>query len=431
MSLRVFAIYLVLFVAALSFPGFSQTYHVELNKFDKLADQGFLLEIFNKDSSGKIISPDLKNADKDFITLYFNLRSAYESKKNNVMIIPQAQADFVYVDYNNNNNFTDDGAPLVFDKDKKALVINMPVSGTDSLCFSRFALLRKPNEPDSHIKNTIQINGDLTPEAVKFIAPLKGAPDFKGKAGTFYFVDENNLSEGIFQLNGGNFTCGLYDYTKNGIYNDSTDLFLINLAGGEGLYFNDASRVFKLNDVFSVSSENYKILNCDKYGRRVDIVKTDAEATSLYRTDSIYQIGSPKTFHTAQIDDSLWQINGVTIFGEKLELNKYKGNYVLLNFWGEWCAGCVNELPELTEINNKFKGKNLKIVSFIKANKKDKAIKMIKDNNLDWPQIILDKQTTQKFKIEGYPTNILILPDGKTCYITSAINRKALDQYIK
>jgi len=37
----------------------------------------------------------------------------------------------------------------------------------------------------------------------------------------------------------------------------------------------------------------------------------------------------------------------------------------------------------------------------------------------------------RKFKIEGFPINILIMPDGKTCYMTNIITKAALDKYIK
>lgn len=445
--MRIVIVSFVVFVFYVSFPNFCQTnisekndvslskryltYHAELNKRAILSDQGISLEILEKESDEKTLSPEQKKLNYGFITLEYNLFTSENNKKYNVMIAPQDTCDLVYVDYNNNNDFTDDGAPLIFSKKQNELVINVHTSKLDSNCVAPFTVLRKPNMPDSIQKNYVIDNGDCNPKFAKFIGPFNGKFDFAGKAGSFYFVDQNNLRRGKIELNGKSYSIGLYDYTKNGIYNDSTDLMMINLSGGDELNSMDASCVFKLNDVLSVGEDKYKILDCDKYGRWINLIKTDEEKTSYYITDTMYAVAALKTFHSSQIDDSVWQITDTTLFGDKIKLSEYKGNYVLLNFWGEWCAGCVQEIPELVEVNKKYEKKGLKIVSFIQTANKNKAIKMIKDKKIDWPQIELNKVVGRKFKIEGFPINILIMPDGKTCYMTNIITKAALDKYIK
>lgn len=38
-----------------------------------------------------------------------------------------------------------------------------------------------------------------------------------------------------------------------------------------------------------------------------------------------------------------------------VELSDYKGKVVIVNFWATWCPPCLEEIPSLVSLNNKFK----------------------------------------------------------------------------
>ncbi len=40
-------------------------------------------------------------------------------------------------------------------------------------------------------------------------------------------------------------------------------------------------------------------------------------------------------------------VNGVTLTGHKVSLASYRGDVLVLNFWGSWCAPCRAEAPAL------------------------------------------------------------------------------------
>src|SRR6187401_1499360 len=42
--------------------------------------------------------------------------------------------------------------------------------------------------------------------------------------------------------------------------------------------------------------------------------------------------------------------------------NANKGKVILFNFWATWCKPCVEEFPDLVEINKKYKDKDFKLV---------------------------------------------------------------------
>ena len=47
----------------------------------------------------------------------------------------------------------------------------------------------------------------------------------------------------------------------------------------------------------------------------------------------------------------------------KLSLDSYKQNLLIINFWATWCAPCKEEMPHLDKLLTKSKFQNIKIIS--------------------------------------------------------------------
>ncbi len=44
------------------------------------------------------------------------------------------------------------------------------------------------------------------------------------------------------------------------------------------------------------------------------------------------------------------QRNDIEIFnGSDTSLKKLNGNWIVINYWADWCAPCIKEIPELNE----------------------------------------------------------------------------------
>ena len=108
--------------------------------------------------------------------------------------------------------------------------------------------------------------------------------------------------------------------------------------------------------------------------------------------------------------------------GETVSLEKLRGKYVLLDFWGSWCAPCRASHPHLKELYEKYK-KQVVFINVAQENVKDQneARKLwktaVKEDGLTWTQILNNEgretcDMIRLFNIYSFPTKVLIDPNG-------------------
>src|SRR6478752_3346547 len=51
--------------------------------------------------------------------------------------------------------------------------------------------------------------------------------------------------------------------------------------------------------------------------------------------------------------------------GIKHQLSNYKGKWVLVNYWATWCAPCLEEVPDLVNLYDHRKKKDLMILGVV------------------------------------------------------------------
>tara|TARA_Y100000813_G_C24082514_1_gene314125 strand:+ start:390 stop:899 length:510 start_codon:yes stop_codon:yes gene_type:complete len=118
------------------------------------------------------------------------------------------------------------------------------------------------------------------------------------------------------------------------------------------------------------------------------------------------------------IYDKLKKYDAITFLNTKndeLNLDDYKGNLVLLNFWATWCAPCKEEMPSLDQLQSNEKLNNLKIfpINIGQENLK-KSQKFFKDLSIKNLEVyfISSINLPKKLQLRGIPTTILINKDG-------------------
>lgn len=96
-----------------------------------------------------------------------------------------------------------------------------------------------------------------------------------------------------------------------------------------------------------------------------------------------------------------------------IELDKLKGKYVYLDFWGTWCSPCREEIPILKSIYSEYQNENFTLIGI--ANDNFEALQdFVNKQEINWEQILQseDKSIIADYGVTGYPTTFLIDPDG-------------------
>ena len=104
--------------------------------------------------------------------------------------------------------------------------------------------------------------------------------------------------------------------------------------------------------------------------------------------------------------------------GGTVSLEDLKGFFVIIDIWATWCAPCIQQIPALKKLEEKYNGKNIKFVS-ISVDKKeayDKWRTFVSNKALGGIQLFADNsfqsEFIQAYGISSIPRFIIIDPDG-------------------
>ena len=134
---------------------------------------------------------------------------------------------------------------------------------------------------------------------------------------------------------------------------------------------------------------------------------TDVLAEELPGTKNIVIHKAPKTYDNVIFLDKK---------GQKININEYRGNLLVLNFWATWCEPCKEEMPSLDKLQANPELDKIKIFAInIGKENSDKVNKFFKDFNIKNFEPYFDPPTTlaKMFSLRGVPTTILINKKGQ------------------
>jgi peroxiredoxin len=99
--------------------------------------------------------------------------------------------------------------------------------------------------------------------------------------------------------------------------------------------------------------------------------------------------------------------------GGTLELARYRGRPVLVNFWATWCAPCVREFPLLRRSMEEHRADGLVVLGVLVNDSPEKARAFVREHGGAWP-VGVDRggRAVGAFKLIGLPESVFVRRDG-------------------
>lgn len=103
--------------------------------------------------------------------------------------------------------------------------------------------------------------------------------------------------------------------------------------------------------------------------------------------------------------------------GQRFDLHQSAHQVVLVNFWATWCGPCVEEIPSLSRLVEKFEDRPFKVVAVNIGESPEDIRHFVKSIPVNF-DILLDRNghAVRDWKVYAYPSNFLIDRNGKIRY---------------
>ena len=103
-------------------------------------------------------------------------------------------------------------------------------------------------------------------------------------------------------------------------------------------------------------------------------------------------------------------------YNKQINLDRYRGKLVLLNFWAIWCAPCKEEMPSLDKLKVNKKLNNIEIFPINIGNDSiEKSKEFFKDLNIKNLKLYFDPKINlaKELSLRGVPTTVLVNKNGE------------------
>ena len=103
--------------------------------------------------------------------------------------------------------------------------------------------------------------------------------------------------------------------------------------------------------------------------------------------------------------------------GTAVVLSSFRGKWVVLDFWGTWCGYCLKGIPDMKRAYEKHKAK-CEFISIDCNDDYDKWVAALDKYQMPWVHLYNsensapEENVSVRYAIEGYPTKIIITPEG-------------------
>lgn len=153
---------------------------------------------------------------------------------------------------------------------------------------------------------------------------------------------------------------------------------------------------------------------------------------TYYRTKDFVPYKSPELLKKDTIAPN-WELLSLT--DEKISLKSLQGQLVLIDFFYKACYPCMQALPALQALSEKYKSKGLRVIGIDPYDKKEDDIAaFLSKRGVSYTVLLGGKDVAKDYHVSGYPTMYLVDRTGKIIFIQEGYGKDVenkLDEIIK
>ncbi len=110
--------------------------------------------------------------------------------------------------------------------------------------------------------------------------------------------------------------------------------------------------------------------------------------------------------------------------GNDYQLSDFKGNIVVLDFWAMWCGPCKKKMPNIQELKDKYKDKNVEVLSILSMNEgaEKRAQSYFKEQGYSISLLYGNDELVANYQLQFLPTVTVIDKEGQILYHSTKSN---------
>ncbi|WP_285058434.1 TlpA family protein disulfide reductase [Pedobacter ginsengisoli] len=179
-------------------------------------------------------------------------------------------------------------------------------------------------------------------------------------------------------------------------------------------------------------------LNSKDIKHLIDLLKATSFESFQKEADYLEKI--------VRLEEEPLSLNAKSIKGDEVDLNQFRDNLVLIDFWNIYCAACILKMPEIKTVYEKYKDQGFRVISAclydngkFQKNELGKIKAIYGKIGADWPLVLLGgdkgqqgRQIFDTYDFFGVPQLLLLDEKGKLLHYNGDLeNKGGLEKLVK
>lgn len=145
------------------------------------------------------------------------------------------------------------------------------------------------------------------------------------------------------------------------------------------------------------------------------LTKRDIDGAARPMTFADAEAELLESLSATQVGGFVSDVQARRVDGTEDSLSRYAGRVVFVDFWATWCGPCIAAFPKLRELHARLPGRHFQIVGVNVDTELETATDYLLDDPLPWVvwHVGDDSEIVRKWRVTGYPTYVLVAPNGR------------------